>query len=364
MKDRSYRWLLPCLRDVIIRNSTGRVNSEGFLFFCIADHFEPVGVYKDKTAAYKFCKRFIERLPEIYSKFFDSAGTNPVHTFFYPVEEYDDSCIELIVELCRQGFGELEIQLHHRNDTRENLIRTLKEYVLRLRERYGVFGSDRSGMIRFGFVHGNWALCNSRKDADWCGVNEELGALAESGCYADFTFPSAPSSTQPLTVNRIYYASDRKDLPRGADYGIPLKVGGKKSGDLLIIPGVLCFDFSRRKYGFIPRIENSEVEYHHPPSKERIRLWVKYAPSVTGRNDWLFIKIHTHGAREENWETFYRSGGISLMFDFLCSEYNDGRRWKLFFVTGRQMYNIIKSAENGEVFSIKLKDYEIFPPPY
>jgi hypothetical protein len=60
-----------------------------------------------------------------------------------------------------------------------------------------------SSRIAYGFVHGNWALCNSRPDGDWCGVNEELTVLAQTGCYADFTFPSAPSPTQPRMVNAV-----------------------------------------------------------------------------------------------------------------------------------------------------------------
>ena len=78
-------------------------------------------------------------------------------------------------------------------------------------------------LVRYAFIHGNWSLCNSRPDGDWCGVNEELGILAETGCYADFTFPSAPSPTQPRMVNAIYYAKDTPGQPRGADQG--LRVG-------------------------------------------------------------------------------------------------------------------------------------------
>jgi hypothetical protein len=79
--------------------------------------------------------------------------------------------------------------------------------------------------VRYGFIHGNWALCNSRPDGDWCGVNEELGVLAGTGCYADFTFPSLPSKTQSRMVNAIYYAKDTPGKPRGADRGVRVGVG-------------------------------------------------------------------------------------------------------------------------------------------
>ena len=45
-------------------------------------------------------------------------------------------------------------------------------------------------------------------DGRWCGLNNEIGLLCRLGCYADFTFPSAPSETQPAMVNAIYYSRD------------------------------------------------------------------------------------------------------------------------------------------------------------
>jgi len=35
------------------------------------------------------------------------------------------------------------------------------------------------------------------------------------------------------------------------------------------------------------------------------------------------------------------------MHDHLETKYNDGRDWKLHYVSAREMYNIIKAAENG-----------------
>ena len=40
-------------------------------------------------------------------------------------------------------------------------------------------------------------------------VNNELEILRDTGCYADFTMPSAPHPTQTWKINSIYSASDR-----------------------------------------------------------------------------------------------------------------------------------------------------------
>ena len=61
-----------------------------------------------------------------------------------------------------------------------------------------------NGRVVFGFIHGNWALDNSRPDGKYCGLNNEITLLRDLGCYADFTMPSGASPTR---------APDMKDGP-------------------------------------------------------------------------------------------------------------------------------------------------------
>ena len=69
--------------------------------------------------------------------------------------------------------------------------------------------SRKGGRLRYAFIHGNWCLANARSDGRWCGVDDELPLLFETGCYADFTFPSAPDESQPDIVNQIYWPDRR-----------------------------------------------------------------------------------------------------------------------------------------------------------
>jgi hypothetical protein len=48
--------------------------------------------------------------------------------------------------------------------------------------------------VAYGFIHGNWALDSARPDGRFCGVNDEITILHETGCYADFTQPAARMS--------------------------------------------------------------------------------------------------------------------------------------------------------------------------
>jgi hypothetical protein len=62
---------------------------------------------------------------------------------------------------------------------------------------------DGAGSPAYAFVHGNLALGNSA-GGKFCGVDEELQILAETGCYADMTLPSAPDESQIPMINQIY----------------------------------------------------------------------------------------------------------------------------------------------------------------
>ncbi|MGH8865542.1 MAG: hypothetical protein ACREVZ_12980, partial [Burkholderiales bacterium] len=274
----------------------------------------------------------------------DADGRPPQHTFFFPSEEYRGEHIEQLVELGRQGLGEIEIHLHHDRDSSSGLRRNLEEFLARLVSHGATPVDPATGRPLWAFVHGNWALDNSRPDGRWCGVNDELTVLASLGCYADFTLPSAPDRTQTSTVNSIYYATDDPARPKSHDQGTPVTVGGTPSGQLMIVQGPLGLRWKRR-YGLpIPAIENGDVRASNPPTPQRVDHWVRTAVHVAGRPEWVFVKIHTHGTKEEDMPTLL-GRPAAAMFDHLEGRYNDGVIYRLHYVTAREMYNIARAAE-------------------
>ena len=62
--------------------------------------------------------------------------------------------------------------------------------------------------------------------------------------------------------------------------------------------------------------------------------------------DWVFVKVHTHGCKEANWDALLGQPMVSL-HRHLAERYNDGLNWKLHYVTAREMYNIVRAAEQG-----------------
>ncbi len=309
------------------------------IMFSIVDHFEPRWGNPPSYISNNRVDTWIKKYQKIVLQHRDADSVHPRHSIFYPQEEYSEGILNRISDFCKQGFGEVEIHLHHDDDTAEGLRQKIEDFKEKLLN-HGLLSQDRNGNTRYGFIHGNWALDNSRRDGRWCGVNNELEILRKTGCYADFTLPSAPSDTQTSKINSIYYATDTHK-PKSHDKGIDVQVGKEPSGDLMIIQGPLALNWKRRK------IENSGISFNNPPTRERVDLWVEQHISVKGKPDWIFVKVYTHGLQDDNLkDEFFEN--LDSMFVYLEEKYNDGKNYKLHYATAREMYNIIKAAEAGE----------------
>jgi hypothetical protein len=316
------------------------------IYFCICDHFEPYWKGADKKTARRRIQLWLDQYPRIGDKYRDSDGLPLKYTFFYPEEEYQKDDLDALAELCRTGFGEVEIHLHHDNDTSENLRRILLDYKTRLHEVHGLLSKDkRTGEIAYGFIHGNWALDNSRPDGRWCGVNNEISILLETGCYADFTMPSAPDPTQTGTVNSIYYAVDDPASPKSHDSGKNACVGNEVPG-LLMVQGPLTVPWYNRKWGIIPRIENGGLMGNNPPHANRINEWVNAGIHVDGAPEHVFVKIYTHGTQERNAKMLFNSGGLVSLFEKL-SAYADEISSEIHYVSARELTNIVLELISG-----------------
>lgn len=341
-------WLHSYLIETVTRPLIPSKPGLKHLMFCLADHFEPYWNSADESTAKNRLDSWTGSYPEIAVNFIDADGMHPRHSFFYPQEEYRREHLDRLADLCRQGFGEVEVHLHHDRDTADGLREKLTSFTRRLRETHGLLPSTRGGNdVRYAFIHGNWALDNSRKDGLWCGVNNELSILKETGCYADMTLPSAPSDTQTSKINSIYYAVDDPVRPKSHNSGHDVRVKGSDNGGLMIIQGPLALNWYARRKKIFPKIENSDISFENPPTPDRIDLWVKQHIHVRGRPEWIFVKVHTHGAQEKN-QRILLGKSIEEMHRYLNSRYNDGKEYALHYVTAREMYNIIKAAEDGK----------------
>jgi hypothetical protein len=322
------------------------------LILCLADHFEPSHLpdtphlFAPLAEQQRRLERWCREYPQAIGKWRDVDGRPLTHTYFYPAEQYEESLIDRLAEHCHSGWGEVEVHLHHgltAPDTTASTRRVLEEFRDALVEHGCLSRWDGAGMARYAFIHGNWTLANSG-DGTLCGVDDEMLLLAETGCYADMTLPSAPNPAQTAKINSLYECAQPLDRRAAHRWGRDLQRGKLPHTFPLIVQGPLGFDFSRRKSGLpLPRIENSEVTTKHPPTTDRLKLWQQAAITVRGRPDWLFIKLHCHGMDPRDDQAML--GGLMQRF---LEELTDGMRQGtgplVHFVTAREMVNIILAA--------------------
>jgi hypothetical protein len=329
------------------------------ILFSICDHYEPDHGGVTLARERERVGAWVRRYPTLADQFRDADGRPPQHTFFFPAEVYRAEHLDALARLCNAGYGEVEVHLHHGHDTSSRLRDTLEQFKETLAFRHGLLSEDSHGRIRYAFIHGNWALDNGRGDDRYCGVNDELTVLRETGCYADLTMPAAPSPAQSRTVNSIYYGIDDPLRPRSYDHGPRAHAGTPPPSDaLLLIQGPLAV---YRKNGWRPAVENSAIDDSpgHRLSATRFRRWLDCEVTVAGRPEWIFIKVHTHGAKEGNAEVLLGPGAAAF-HGTIAREFNDGRRYRLHYVTAREIANIVRAAEAGETGNAgDYRDYEL-----
>jgi hypothetical protein len=224
--------------------------------------------------------------------------------------------------------------------------------------QHGHISRDDKGNYQWAFIHGNWSLANGRPDGKWCGVDDELVMLKELGCYVDLTFPSAPDPCQPDKVNQIYWPVGDLTKRRSYEHGERARVGQSYDDRLLMITGPLAF---ARKGTTGIRLENGALTGDDPPDAQRVDTWVNQGIHIEGRAEWVFIKVHTHGAIEKTAASLLGEGARAM--HRRLQEYKQ-KGDKLHYVTAREMFNVARAAMDGKSGDpADYFDYIVKPPP-
>ena len=333
-------WLQPYVADRVRRFFTCKPCAVRRIWFAIADHYEPFWNRADFSTARQRVDAWRKNWPEIAARApKDSANFPPRYTFFYPQEEYHPDLLDVLAGMTRAGIADVEVHIHHDREGREKFIHNLSTFYQILYKRHGLLRMV-DGRIRFGFIHGNWALDNSLPAGRWCGLNDEITILRDLGCYADFTMPSGNSPSQARTINTVYWCTDNPLAPKSYNYGTPVRHGEGKRGDLLMIPGPFGLRWRGR---FVPRMETGELAAHDLPSEYRARRWFDLAPRI-GEDG--FIKLYSHGANEANM-TALLDGGLQSTYRLVAEE-AQRRGACIYFVSAWQMYCAAEAISRGD----------------
>ncbi len=347
-----YPWLWMYVTDAMKPESKQEVKGPKHLMFVFVDHFEP----HDQDAMDRWMKGY----PEMASKHVDRDGKHPQHSWFWFFSESDleekKSFLAQLSNLSYQGYGEIELHLHHGNDHEESFLKQMNEALALSRQVGAMVTQEPQPWQAFAFIHGMWGLDNSR-GAGFCGINNELILLRKLGCYADFTNPSW-GPMHPKMVNRLYYAADDPLRPKSYDTGRVMETGKPGVGDLLMFTGQSVAGFN----SVTPHYDHGEVDHEYLPTPGRIDAWVRKAVSVKGRPEWVFVKVFSHGALASDHDAMLGDWGHRL-YSYLEEHYNNGSDYVLHYVTAREAYNIAKAAEAGKSGNPnQYRDFLI--PPY
>ena len=353
------RWLPEY---ALTRRRPHRPGEPRTLFLAVCDHYEPKRAGASPSKARARVQQWVDDYPRLFERFADSAGRPPRHTFFYPQDEYEPELVDMVAGLCRRGFGEVEVHLHHDHDTAEGLREKLMAFKETLSEKHGLLSRDRqTGEVQYGFIHGNWALDNGRRDGRMCGVTNELDVLVETGCYADFTMPSAPDDTQTRTINSLYWARGTPGRCRGHERGVRVGQGPKPERGLLMVQGPLVLDWSKRKAGFLPGIENGNLQKNQPPTTKRLDDWLRAAIQLPGMPNSAVVKLHTHGVWEPNQDVLL--GDAMVRFhESLAKRAATDSGFRYYYLSARELANaVIAADETGLSVTPEQFDFRLTP---
>lgn len=344
----------------LLRNLTEpRTGGPKHVLFSMCDHYEPLWGGAGAAHGRARVGRWEREYPPLASEFRDADGRPPQHTFFYPGEQYSAHCLAALGRLARAGLGEVELHLHHDGSDAAKLEHDIRSYLHAYAE-HGLLSRDANGRLRYGFIHGNWCLANSRRDGKHCGVDSELSVLFDTGCYADFTFPSAPDETQPGIVNQVYWPTGNPRRARSHESGVRARVGHFMADRILMIQGPLALARREGRHGL--RIDSAAVTARDPGTASRVHTWVSQGIHLVGLPEWIFVKIHTHGAPETQAASLLGEPGREM--HRTLRRYNDGKKFVLHYVSAREMFNIAIAGMHGHRGDPnEFRDYSLVPPP-
>ncbi len=364
------KWNLPWLVRYPFERAANRLQQNAFekkhIIFTVANHFEPSWSRNGLLgldAQLRRLDEWFELARETGEAVRDADGTKFRHTNFYPAEQYFPEILDKMAALQKEGLGETEIHLHHgvgEPDTAENLRNVLTEFRNRLAQEHKLLSRvDGEGDPKYAFVHGNLALANSC-GGRFCGVDEEMQILADTGCYADMTLASAPDQSQVAMINKIYECGLPLTEKVPHRRGKSVEAGRNHLQLPLIFTGPLVFNWTRRIRGVpVPRLEDGALVNNQPMDLARFYRWKNANITVKGRTDWIFVKLYCHGFFDHD-QSACIGADAREFFSRIIEHGEKTRRYKVHFASAREAANMVFAAADGKTGAPgEFRDYRL-----
>ena len=352
------KWNLPWLARYPFERGKSlfekSANGQKHVIFTIADHFEP-SWSANGSLGLDAQRRRLDEYHKLAGKTGeacrDADGTKFRHTNFYPAEQYDRRILEQMAEMQAEGLGEVEVHLHHgveKPDTAENLRKSLIEFRDILAEDHKCLSRfNETDIPRYAFVHGNLALANSC-GGKFCGVDEEMQILQETGCYVDMTLPSAPDQSQIQMFNQIYECGLPLTEKIPHRKGNRAAVFGNQPQLPLIFTGPLIFNWTRRIKGLpIPRLDDGALVHNQLNDSARFNRWISANITVKNRPEWIFVKLYCHGFFDHDQSASIGDDAVKF-FNRTIENGEKTGDYKVYFASAREAFNMVLAAIDGK----------------
>lgn len=352
------KWNLPWLARYPFARANSLFQSDGqqekHVVFTIANHFEPswseAGLL-DVDVQRRRLDQYFRQARKIGEAVLGADKTKFRHTNFFPAEQYDRRILEILAAMQAEGLGEVEVHLHHgveKPDTAENLRRTLTEFRDCLAEEHQLlsrFADD--AQPKYAFVHGNLALGNSAS-GKFCGVDEEMQILQETGCYIDMTLPSAPDESQVSMINQIYECGLPLNQKIPHRTGKRVEVFGKQPQLPLIFTGPLIFDWTRRMKKLpLPKLDDGALSANQSLDYSRFKRWLAADVTVKNRPEWIFVKLYCHGFFDRDRSSTIGERARRFFSEIIENGEKTGA-YKVYFASAREAFNMVCAAIDGK----------------
>lgn len=311
-------------------------DNQKHLIFVFVDHYEPGKGEKAAQFNAVWCDKF--RLISNANR--DDYGNRFRYTWFYPYDHQNEAVMQALARMAYEGFGEIEMHWHLTKAdglTNETFGVELDKAIKWYQQFGAMVTADTPARTAFAYIAGNWDLDASRNDVETHGITNQIDELVKHGCFADFTFSTIGTDSQPSKVNSIYYAQDDPNQPKSYNDGENVAVGKTSTGRLMIFQGPMTLELTGNlEYGAVER----NIRFH----PRRVQKWIDANIHVIGKPEWIFVKLYSHGAQSAK---VCLDHDMDIMLKSLASQCRE-RGIKLHFMTAREAYNIVKAAEKGE----------------
>jgi hypothetical protein len=159
------------------------------------------------------------------------------------------------------------------------------------------------------------------------------------------------------------YAAQDDEGPKSYARRLPLRSLFNGSADLMMFEGPLLFVPSWKVTHLFLDLEDGDIHPSTPLTPSRVDAWIRADVHVPERPDWIFVKVWGHSASTPADSDAALGPNFDRALSYLESHYNDGRRYRLHYVTAREAYNLAVAASRG----LKGNAHQYFDtpiPPY